>query len=190
MDLDHLAATLAAAPARRHRWARRWRRAAVAVVLRPGSVGPELLLIHRATRQGDPWSGDVALPGGMASPIDRSAHDVAARETREEVGLNLLAPVGRLHEQLAFEPRTMRPMPLTPLVYVVPGDTVAQPDGREVVQVRWVPWRDLIDPCKRTRRRRTIGPLRLAWPHVDIGDAWVWGLTLRVLDDLARVTAR
>lgn len=190
LDLAALPDLLRAARPRRHRWAYRWRRAAVAVVLRPGLAGPELLLIQRAERQGDPWSGDVALPGGMAGPLDRCAHDVAAREVQEEVGLHLPPPLGRLHEQLAFEPRTLRPMPLTPLVYTVPPDTEVRPDGREVVAARWVPWSVLADPSRRSRRRRRIGPLHLAWPHVDIGAAWLWGLTLRVVDDLAEHAGR
>ena len=39
-------------------------RAAVAIVLRQGDPGLEFLLIKRAEREGDPWSGQVALPGG------------------------------------------------------------------------------------------------------------------------------
>jgi 8-oxo-dGTP pyrophosphatase MutT (NUDIX family) len=142
-------------------------------------------MTQRAVRPGDPWSGDIALPGGMASPQDLSAHEVAEREAREEVGLSLSPPIGRLHEHLAFEPRSLRPMPLTPLVYAVGPGAEARPDGREVVAIRWVPWQVLTDPARRCKRRRRIGPLPMAWPHIDIGDAWVWGLTLRIIDDLA-----
>ena len=38
--------------------------AAVAVVLRDGEEGAELVMIRRAHREGDPWSGHMALPGG------------------------------------------------------------------------------------------------------------------------------
>ena len=39
-------------------------RAAVAIVVRAGSGGLEFIVIHRAHRRGDPWSGHMALPGG------------------------------------------------------------------------------------------------------------------------------
>ncbi len=39
-------------------------RAAVAIALRPGEEDPEVLLMTRAEREGDRWSGQVSLPPG------------------------------------------------------------------------------------------------------------------------------
>ena len=67
------------------------RRAAVAVVLRRGpsdcGSGPpriELLLIRRAVNARDPWSGDVALPGGKVEAGETDL-EAAIRECKEEV---------------------------------------------------------------------------------------------------------
>src|SRR5262245_57069556 len=38
------------------------RRAAVAVLLHIADIGPRVLLMKRAVRAGDPWSGHVSLP--------------------------------------------------------------------------------------------------------------------------------
>ena len=38
------------------------KRAAVAISLRSGVSGPEILMIQRAVRQGDPWSGHMGFP--------------------------------------------------------------------------------------------------------------------------------
>ena len=61
----------------------------MAAILRPGDPEPEVLLIRRAEKVGDPWSGHMAFPGGRADPRDPDLRATAVRETREEVGLDL-----------------------------------------------------------------------------------------------------
>jgi len=46
------------------------------------------VLIKRATRAGDFWSGDIALPGGKAENSETSL-ECSRRETLEEVGIDL-----------------------------------------------------------------------------------------------------
>ena len=41
------------------------RQAAVAIVMREHTDGPQLLFIKRADKEGDPWSGHMAFPGGL-----------------------------------------------------------------------------------------------------------------------------
>lgn len=66
------------------------RRAAVVLIFRAGADGkPELLFIKRSDYPADPWSGQVAFPGGREEPGDASLADTAARETREELGIDL-----------------------------------------------------------------------------------------------------
>ena len=50
---------------------------------------PEVLFIKRATRQGDRWTGHVALPGGKREGADDDDRAASIRETMEEIGLNL-----------------------------------------------------------------------------------------------------
>ncbi len=63
--------------------------AAVALVLVPGSEGPELLLIKRTERDDDPWSGQMAMPGGRRDEEDHDLLQTAIRETREETSVDL-----------------------------------------------------------------------------------------------------
>jgi 8-oxo-dGTP pyrophosphatase MutT (NUDIX family) len=69
------------------------RQAAVAAVLRapPDGGDAEILLMRRAERHGDPWSGHMAFPGGRREEGDATLLDTAIREAREEVGLDLRA---------------------------------------------------------------------------------------------------
>ncbi|MGC8974066.1 MAG: NUDIX hydrolase [Thermoproteus sp.] len=59
--------------------------AAVALILN----GKSFLLIKRAERPGDPWSGQVGFPGGRWKPGE-DLLGTAKREVEEEVGLKLL----------------------------------------------------------------------------------------------------
>ena len=67
--------------------------AAVAVVLRPPGRGDvtdarlgncDALVIERARSRRDPWSGQMALPGGRLDPADAGLVGAAIRETMEE----------------------------------------------------------------------------------------------------------
>ena len=63
--------------------------AAVCVVLGGPDAAPALCFIKRSERPDDPWSGQMALPGGRVARTDASAHAAGMRETVEEVGLDL-----------------------------------------------------------------------------------------------------
>ena len=158
-------------------------RAAVALVLRPGSAGPELLLIRRAEREGDPWSGHMALPGGREQPEDAGPAATAARETREEVGIDLeahgrlLGPLPPVWPQSSRAPRIL----VRPFVFWAPGETATVPN-HEVDEAVWVPVAELREPGAVTEHLLEIegmGPLR--FPAFGTRGYVIWGLTHRIL---------
>src|SRR5438445_8203050 len=63
--------------------------AAVMIILRHGERGLEVLLGERRKREGDPWSGQIGLPGGRHHTEDGTMLATALRETREEVGIEI-----------------------------------------------------------------------------------------------------
>jgi 8-oxo-dGTP pyrophosphatase MutT (NUDIX family) len=162
--------------------------AAVAAVLREGASGLDLLLVERARRRSDPWSGDLAFPGGLAQPSDRDRTVTAIRETREELGLDLQADasqLGRLPDLWAVSPRVLLPMAVSPFVFALKRPARLEPNS-EIAAARWVPLGPLLDPGAREHFTRRYLGVRLRFECHPLGEGRLWGLTLRMVDDLAR----
>lgn len=187
-EITPLVAALARHRPRRLRWRRRLKRAAVAVILRESRQGVEALLAVRAHRDGDPWSGDMAFPGGRVDAVDEaSASTAACRETKEEIGLKLTRDdgIGRLSDRLTLDHRRRAPMVVSPFVYRYTGD--AEPRlNHEINATRWVALAWLDEPVHRGTMRWQIGRhVALRMPYYDCGDGQrLWGLTLAMLDEL------
>jgi 8-oxo-dGTP pyrophosphatase MutT (NUDIX family) len=175
------------------------RRAAVAVVLREGDAGLEVLLMRRALREGDPWSGDVSCPGGFEAAGDAGPVEAARRETREELGLDLSDArlLGTLPDRPAAPWSWMAPFAVTPVVFGLEGDPAFVLEPSEVVAAGWMPLELVADRRHhegfwfhwRPRRRWPLAmPVRV-W-RVRHGDLEVWGLTFNVLQALCRRMAR
>lgn len=163
------------------------RRAAVAIVVHDAAAGPEMLFIERAERAGDPWSGQMAFPGGRVDPGDVDVRAAAERETREEVGLDLggAEPLGRLDDVHAGV-RLVAPLVLSAFVYRVAARTPLVPN-HEVREALWVPADRLIEPARHVGHR--WGPARL--PGIRVGEPdrqVVWGLTYQLLESFFALT--
>ena len=153
--------------------------AAVAVLV----VGDEVLFIERAQRPGDPWSGDMAFPGGFADRGDPDPLATARREVDEELGLGLPSPVRRLPWRWVIHPATRRPTRVVPYVFRLSDRPDLSPDRREVADAVWIPLAHLA--TDRRRRWIAIGGL---WPWRPVVWVWqgrrIWGRTGRMVDDL------
>ena len=156
--------------------------AAVALILREGLSGIEVLFIRRAEHPDDPWSGHVGFPGGRREPGDMELRATAVRETAEETGIDLAADaeyLGALDELRAMA--RLRPLDLTisPFVYRLAGSPRFQPN-REVRDLLWLPLSDLLDPGRRSVFDYVEGGAALRFPCVRIDDVVIWGLTYRM----------
>jgi 8-oxo-dGTP pyrophosphatase MutT (NUDIX family) len=152
--------------------------AAIAVILVPGDGALEVAFIRRAQRAGDRWSGDMAFPGGVRNASDVDLAATAARETHEEIGVVLDAPVGRLDDQRG---RTRRGI-VASFVYTLDPRPELHPDPAEVAEALWIPLPRLFDPATATRYRWTGIP----FPAIDHDGRIIWGLTHRIVDALGQ----
>ncbi len=163
------------------------RQAAVAIILREAPMGgaeqTEVLFIQRAERPGDPWSGQMAFPGGHREDCDISLQAAAMRETHEEIGLSLdnADYLGALNHQQAQPRGRVLNMLIAPHVFV----TQDLPDftpNREVADIVWAPLPTLAgntlhdtQTLKMAGRPTIFNGYRLSGGH------FVWGLTYRIL---------
>lgn len=153
--------------------------AAVALVLREQHE-LEVLLIQRVERVGDPWSGQIALPGGMHGATDRNLADTARRETLEEVTLDVVetcAWIGRLPE---VRPRNVPTLAVFPFVYALHQDAPVR-TGDEVEAVFWAPLGQIRESEAVTSV--TVRGHQLKAPAFHLEARVIWGLTHRILTD-------
>lgn len=159
-------------------------RAAVAAVLRRGAEDTEILFIRRADRDGDPWSGHMAFPGGRRDPGDRSLLETALRETREEVGLDL-AKSGRVIVRLPNVQAYARARPanliVAPFVFAIDAPLALSPN-EEVAEALWVPLGPILrgEGAKPFDYRHEGIDYKL--PSFDVDGRVVWGLTYRMIE--------
>lgn len=156
--------------------------ASVALIVRPTSASLELLLIKRSDRQGDPWSGHMALPGGRRDPDDVSSLATAIREAHEEVGIDLMKigrTLGRLDD---VAPRAAAPrIVVSPFVFAVPQDTDTEVNY-EVQRAIWVPVDRLAAPEATTEYLHALeSGESVRFPAIGYQDDVIWGLTYRIL---------
>ena len=167
------------------------KRAAVAITVRSGVSGPEILMIQRAVRQGDPWSGHMGFPGGRKDESDVSDMACAKRETREEIGFDLDV-YGELVCQLSDVNtgwRADRPeMLVAPFVFKV-GSTPVFELNHEVDDTLWVPLSFLLNDANRCRHQWDWRGEVLESDAFTFDDRLIWGLSLMMIDELLQIIA-
>ena len=165
------------------------KRAAVAISLRSGVSGPEILMIQRAVREGDPWSGHMGFPGGRKDASDVTDVACAKRETREEISFDL-----DIHGELVCQLsdvntgwRADRPeMLVAPFIFRVDG-TPSFELNHEVDDTVWVPLNFLLDDANRGRHQWDWHGEVLESDAFTYDGRLIWGLSLMMIDELLEI---
>lgn len=137
-----------------------------------------LLVVRRSERDGDPWSGQWALPGGRWREGDSDLGETVRREVMEETGIDLGAaePVGWFGP---FSPSN-RPELKVSVLAVLFRERPEVRLGEELVDYRWVNVRSM--PSETRKVMTSFGP-REVEAFVS-GDVLIWGLTARIIRQL------
>lgn len=153
--------------------------AAVAVLLKREGGELQVFLVKRAVDPSDPWSGDMAFPGGRRRPKDRDLRETMIRETMEETGIDLggCRLLGTLDVAASSVAPGLGVLPFVALCEETPEVTL----NEELRSYLWVPLHRL----KRSRGRARVH--RGEVPAYIVGGEVVWGLTYRMLENLLRL---
>jgi 8-oxo-dGTP pyrophosphatase MutT (NUDIX family) len=151
--------------------------AAIAIIINAEPTA-SVLLIKRVEREGDPWSGQIAFPGGHKSQVDHTLLETVIRETSEEVGIELQP--SHLLGILPSLPTHTRRVEVTPFVFHLTSKARLNPNY-EVAETFWAPLTNLmqIEPMK--SEVKTNGKQLSVESYVYRGHI-IWGLTFRILN--------
>jgi 8-oxo-dGTP pyrophosphatase MutT (NUDIX family) len=141
-----------------------------------------ILLIRRAERKDDPWSGHWSFPGGRRDAADPDLLHTALRELDEECGILL----ERQSLETALAPtiagRAAGPfLTVAPFVFQVAEPLPTVLDPREAVEAVWVPVKLLEDPARHSLQSVPGLPADQRFPAMDLKGVPLWGFTYRLL---------
>lgn len=153
-------------------------KASVAII-RCELPNPSYLLLRRASRPEDPWSGHYSFPGGRREPRDDSLLTTCLRETREETGIELsenqliktLQPeaAGKNFQLLLW---------VQPFVFSLAQRPQITLEATEVVDSVWVDEREFANP--KAHKETEMVPGRL-FPAFPLKDYFLWGFSYKLL---------
>ncbi len=157
--------------------------AVVAILLwdEPGR-GLETLLVQRAEREGDPWSGQIGLPGGRVKQGDETARAALHREVEEEVGIKLEEVGIELGKLAVGHPMRRTGMRVQPWVYGLRIKPAVNIGPTEIADSFWVNLAEL--PSKKKVSEITIRNEPWRVESFVVEGKIVWGFTYRVLTEL------
>ncbi len=162
--------------------------AAVAIVVarRPEEA---VLLIRRAEREGDAWSGHWSLPGGRRDAEDPDPLHTALRELQEECAIRLARDSVEAALPLSIARRRPgRYLPVAPFLFLVDERLPAVLDPDEAVESFWIPLRVLGDHAHHALLPVPGRPPATLFPGIALNCVPLWGFTYRLLSDWLRIT--
>jgi 8-oxo-dGTP pyrophosphatase MutT (NUDIX family) len=162
------------------------RRAAVALAIDWSSPAPKLLLMRRRPHPGDPWSGQISLPGGKTEPADPTAAATAIREAQEELTIDLATDarlLGQMPHVQAMAGGRRLDMWITPCVFEVTRLLTPLPSA-EAEEAFWLPLDQAASGVLDHRFPYKDKSRNLLLPAWRFEERVIWGLTFRMISTL------
>ena len=153
--------------------------AAVAILVKPRINDLEFFLVKRAEVDDDPWSGDMAFPGGKKNTQDQTLVDTAVREVLEETNIDLSEKnVIGFMEPIYSSVR--KSLAVQPIIYQF-NEYPEVKLNYELTKFIWVP----LSEIKQGKTNATIK----GWEGsvYKVQGETVWGLTFRMLEKVFKL---
>lgn len=149
--------------------------AAVALVLKTVNQDFKVLFVKRVENPTDPWSGQMALPGGKRDSKDKDLKQTVVRETSEETNINLLHRCRFLGVMETLR-STQRPdMKILPFVILLEHEPSIKLN-EELEGFVWISLEELV------RHKGTVKFSFGESPAYIVRNSVIWGLTYRILE--------
>lgn len=157
--------------------------AAVAMLLKPKPENDDLniLFVKRVENLADPWSGQMAFPGGKRDAKDVDLMGTVTRETREETGIDLLTGCRFLGVLAALSSRPRPDVRVLPFVVLLESEPPITLSAKELEGFVWIPLHEIVS--HRRSAKLSIGEV----PAFVVGSIVIWGLTYRALENFIDV---
>lgn len=162
-------------------------RGAVAVIVKEEANDLWLLMIRRHENPRDPWSGQMAFPGGHADSRDRTLFDTAAREALEEVGVDVY------HQRFLGCLRNVQPknapMVVSPFIFLL-TEEVHPTTSRETREILWIPMSFLLNPKNVSSISVLAGGEEVSMGCYRYSNQIIWGMSFRIIREIvSKVTS-
>jgi 8-oxo-dGTP pyrophosphatase MutT (NUDIX family) len=152
--------------------------AAVTLLLHPVGSGFEILFVKRVKSPADPWSGQIALPGGKRDAHDKTLKDTAVREALEETDINLGKNgyfLGVLDVVRSVQMPEVRILPFVVFMEERPNITL---NTKELERYFWILLDGLI------QNKGTVNFRFGEFPAYIVDGNIIWGLTYAIIEQI------
>lgn len=150
--------------------------AAVSLILRPTLEDHEILFVKRVERISDPWSGQIAFPGGKRDPEDKNLKATVIREVFEETSIKL-EEINFLGVLKIINSKPKKNFKILPFIVFLEEPVSINLNKKELDRFFWV-------SLKKIKNSWGIGKFGdKTVPAYILGKDIVWGVTYKILRD-------
>ncbi len=154
--------------------------AAVALLLKLMDQVLKVFFVKRVENPSDPWSGQMAFPGGKRDAKDQNLKQTVVRETSEETNINLLDRCRFLGVMAAFKSTRRPEMKILPFVILLEHEPSIKLN-EELKEFVWISLEELV-------QHRGISKFSFGeFPAYIVGNNVIWGLTYRILEKFVQM---
>jgi 8-oxo-dGTP pyrophosphatase MutT (NUDIX family) len=142
----------------------------------------KILFLKRVENPSDPWSGQMAFPGGKREIGDLTLMETVIRETREETNINLQQGCKVLGVLTAVRSTQKPRLKVLPFVAVLGQEPSIELNKWEIEDYFWFSLKELQRDKGEAHASFSLGDT----PAVTVNGYVIWGLTYEILMDFER----